>query len=150
MFGRMDAKHEHEVLIAECAQLLAFDRDHDRSLEEVIDVEADRVKPRQNLPLDFQQVASASAVEGVLVSRFEVIALRRLRQSQAWFVPQVGQRLLDCRQVIGADQQVEVGELAQRYVSIQRLRQHRPFVRQHFETTGLQMPMNVEQLQRQP
>jgi hypothetical protein len=107
MFGRVNAKHEHKVLVAEGAQLLPLDGDHSRSLEEVIDVEADRVKPRQNLPLDFQQVASSSAVEGVFVPGFEIIALRRLRQAQARFVSQLGQRLFDRGQVNGSNQQVE-------------------------------------------
>src|SRR6266481_7348012 len=146
----MHAKHEHEVLIAEGAQPLALDRDYTRSFKELIDVETDRVKPRQNLPLDFQQVAPSSAVEGVLVSGFQVIALRCLRQSQAWFVSQLHQRLFGRQQVIGPDQQVEIRELAHGYISVQGFGQRRPFVRQHFQTTGLQMAMNVQQLERQP
>src|ERR1700730_15268264 len=146
----MHAKHEHEVRIAECAQSLALDRDYPCSCKELIDVEANRVKPWQNLPLDFQQVASSSAVEGVLVSGFQVIALRRLRQSQPWFVSQLRQRLFDRQEVIGADQQVEIRELAHCYVSVQGFGKHPPFVRQHLQASGLQVTMNVEQLDRQP
>ncbi len=71
-------------------------------------------------------------------------------QSQTRFVSQFRQRLLDRRQVTGPDQQIEVGKLAHRDVAVQRLRQHRPFVRQHFQATSLQMAMNVEQLECQP
>ena len=92
MFGGVDTQHEHQVLIAQCSQPLALNRDHTRSFEELIDVEADGVKPRQNLPLDFQQIASPSAVERVLVSGLQVVALCRLLQSQAWFVSQFRQR----------------------------------------------------------
>ena len=108
----MDAKHEHEVLVAKCAQPLALYRGRHCPLEEIIDIEADGVELRQNSPLDFEQVSSASAVKRVLVSRFEVGALCGLSQAQARFVSQICQGCLDPRKIRSANQKVEVRELA--------------------------------------
>ena len=53
MFGGVNTQHEHEVLIAQCAQPPALNRNYACPFEELIDVKADGVKPRQNLPLEF-------------------------------------------------------------------------------------------------
>ena len=150
VLGSVHAQHEHQVLVAKRAQLLPLDRHQCRSLEEIADVESDGVKARQNLPLDLQQVAPAGAVKGVFVSGLQVVALGGLRQAETRCVPQLRQRHLDPGQIIATNQQIEVRELAQRDVAIQRLRQHRTFVGQHFQSAGLQMPANIEQLDGQP
>ncbi len=108
MFRGVDAKHQHEVLVAERAQTLPLHHDRNRPREEIVDIESDGIEPGQNPPFDLQQVASVSAVKRVLVSRLDVRALRGPGQLQTRFVSQLGQSSFDAGKITATNQQVEI------------------------------------------
>src|SRR5450755_4220566 len=87
-------------------------------VKDCIHIKVDRIKARQDLPLEFDQIAAVSAVEGVFVSGRQVGPIFAIREMKVVPVSQVFERSFGFGDVDHTNQKIQIAELPRGDVSI--------------------------------
>ena len=142
MFGRMHAKENELIFKAQRPSVAAIEHMLLRSREQSVNVHIYCIEPRQQVPLQFNQIALFTPSKYVLVSRSQVRLLLTRRELQILFVSKLRQCINSFGDIRGPDQQIEVSKLTHYRITVEKVRQRRPLLRDNGNSSGLEMLQN--------
>ncbi len=127
---------------------MSGDGDRDGSLEQGVHVEVSCIKAGLKGPLNFKEVGTRGAVESTFVSGLQISAFLRRRKCQVGCVAEFANGIADAREVLRADQQVNVTGMPQSNVSIGHFREGHAFVGHHLNAESRQVLHDANQFPR--